>query len=443
MGKKTPKAPTAPDPVKTAQAQTKMNIDTAVANANLNRINQYTPEGSLTFTQVGTNPDGTPRYESRQTYSPEQQAIYEGQNKVSQSLLGTANTAVTNVGNTLSQPWNPQLNNIQTGIKGAGEGIQTGFEGGGDIQKALDYSSLGAIPTNQDYSDDAKRVQDAVYGQATSRLDPQWEQQQRQLASTLAAKGVTENSAAYQRAMDQMQRQKTDAYNQANFSGIQAGGQEQSRLFGLALAGRQQGAQELENAGGFANNAQNQQYMQNAGMAQFGNEAQGQAFGQNAANAQFGNQARTQQFEEQAYQRNLPMQELAALQGQAGGVQAPKFEGYAQTNVGDVDYMGAVNNQYNAQMQQYQAAQQAKSSALGSIFGALGTAAKFIPSDRRLKYGIKAIGELPNGIKTYVFSYLGSAAKQFGVMADEVFKVIPDAVSTRDGYMVVDYGKVW
>jgi hypothetical protein len=431
--------------MKTAQAQTQMNTATAIANANLNRINQYTPEGSLEFKQIGTNPDGTPQYASTQTYSPEQQAIYEGQNKVSQALLGTANTAVGNVNTQLSQPWNPNLNAMQTGIQGAGQGVQTGYDAGGQIQKGLDYSSLGAIPTNQDYSTDAQRVQDAVYNQATSRLDPQWEQQQRQLASTLAAKGVTENSEAYRRAMDQMQRQKTDAYNQANYSGIQAGGQEQSRLFGLALAGRQQGASEIENAGGFANAAQAQQYGQNQGQAAFNNTAQGQIFGQNQQNAAFGNDARQQAFQEQAYQRNLPIQELAALQGQAGGVAAPQFANYANANVANTDYSSLVQNNYNNQMQQYNQQMQARASGLGSIFGTLGTlgsaAMKF--SDRRIKHSIKAIGELPNGLKTYVFSYVGSAMRQFGVMADEVIKVLPEAVGYRDGYMTVDYGKVW
>jgi hypothetical protein len=41
-----------------------------------------------------------------------------------------------------------------------------------------------------------------------------------------------------------------------------------------------------------------------------------------------------------------------------------------------------------------------------------------------------------------VFSYLGSAKRQFGVMADEVAH-IPDAIVANDnGYLMVDYGKV-
>ena len=48
------KAPKAPDPIKTAAAQTGSNIDTATAQQILNQTNQVTPEGSLTYNQSGT-----------------------------------------------------------------------------------------------------------------------------------------------------------------------------------------------------------------------------------------------------------------------------------------------------------------------------------------------------------------------------------------------------
>lgn len=46
-----PSAPTPPDPVATAQAQGAMNADTARLQAQLNRVNQYSPEGSITYSQ--------------------------------------------------------------------------------------------------------------------------------------------------------------------------------------------------------------------------------------------------------------------------------------------------------------------------------------------------------------------------------------------------------
>ena len=53
MGKKTPQAPTPPDPVKTAAAQGAINKDTAITQANLNRFDEYTPYGSSTWSQQG------------------------------------------------------------------------------------------------------------------------------------------------------------------------------------------------------------------------------------------------------------------------------------------------------------------------------------------------------------------------------------------------------
>lgn len=47
------KAPKAPDPVATAQAQGAMNRDTAITQQQLNMVNQVTPYGNLTYSQSG------------------------------------------------------------------------------------------------------------------------------------------------------------------------------------------------------------------------------------------------------------------------------------------------------------------------------------------------------------------------------------------------------
>src|SRR5262245_63041885 len=54
MSKSTPQAPPAPDPALVAQNQTGSNINTAVAQKALNGTNQYTPFGSTTYQQTGT-----------------------------------------------------------------------------------------------------------------------------------------------------------------------------------------------------------------------------------------------------------------------------------------------------------------------------------------------------------------------------------------------------
>jgi len=67
-------------------------------------------------------------------------------------------------------------------------------------------------------------------------------------------------------------------------------------------------------------------------------------------------------------------------------------------------------------------------------------------SDRRLKENIVAIGDHPAGFGLYLFDYkeqfrdTHGHGRQFGVMADEVVCICPDAVSTgSDGYSRVDY----
>ena len=55
MGLFKPDPPTPPNPVVTAAAQTGTNVSTAIANTMLNRTNQVTPQGSLTYNTTGSH----------------------------------------------------------------------------------------------------------------------------------------------------------------------------------------------------------------------------------------------------------------------------------------------------------------------------------------------------------------------------------------------------
>ena len=116
-----------------------------------------------------------------------------------------------------------------------------------------------------------------------------------------------------------------------------------------------------------------------------------------------------------------------------------------------------LNSLYGNQLNAWSAQQQANAtsaSGLGSMIGTLGVGAmKYGPalmaSDERLKFNIKKVGQLDNGINLYTYEFkpefkdeLGHGM-QFGVLAQEVEKVIPQAVSEwRDGYKKVNYTKV-
>ncbi len=86
-------------------------------------------------------------------------------------------------------------------------------------------------------------------------------------------------------------------------------------------------------------------------------------------------------------------------------------------------------------------------STMGSSEGSSGSGVMKPSSDRRLKENVAQIGTHPFGFGLYLFDYKADfrgqhgAGRQFGVMADEVESVMPEAVS-RDaaGYRFVDYG---
>ena len=64
-------------------------------------------------------------------------------------------------------------------------------------------------------------------------------------------------------------------------------------------------------------------------------------------------------------------------------------------------------------------------------------------SDRRLKTDIRRVGKLFSGLPVYSFRWKETGEAAFGVLADEVAEVIPEAVSqSPDGYLLVDYGKL-
>lgn len=78
MGKQS--SPSIPDPKKVADAQTKSNIDTAVAQTELTAQNQHSAFGDTTYSVTGKNADGTPKYEVTSKLSPALQAAFDRAN---------------------------------------------------------------------------------------------------------------------------------------------------------------------------------------------------------------------------------------------------------------------------------------------------------------------------------------------------------------------------
>lgn len=149
-------------------------------------------------------------------------------------------------------------------------------------------------------------------------------------------------------------------------------------------------------------------------------------------------------MERQAYIRSLPLNELNALRTGAQ-VNMPQFNATpGAANVQAAPVMSGMQNQYNAQMDAYNAQAAQNAGITSGLFG-LGSAALASPwlfaSDRRLKTDIEPFGEL-NGFNLYRYRYVWGGPEVVGVMADEVKKVLPHAVVNIGGFDHVDYAEV-
>ena len=86
-----------------------------------------------------------------------------------------------------------------------------------------------------------------------------------------------------------------------------------------------------------------------------------------------------------------------------------------------------------------------QTSTMGSAEGAGMTSSFMSPSERGIKENVVRVGRHPLGFGLYLFDYKPhclrfGAGRQFGVMADEVEAVLPQAVSRHpSGYKAVDY----
>jgi hypothetical protein len=133
--------------------------------------------------------------------------------------------------------------------------------------------------------------------------------------------------------------------------------------------------------------------------------------------------------------QNQPINQLASLRS-GTTIQNPNFPTAPTANAAGTDVSGIINNGYQQQSANY-------NNKMAGITQAASTAA--MASDRRLKRNIKRIGTTPvMKLPVYSFRYIWDADDHplhTGVMAQEVLKVIPKAVTTMaNGFMAVYYG---
>lgn len=445
MGKS--KAPTPPDPAKTAAAQTSTNIGTAIANQTLGNVNQVTPDGALTYSQTGmtkwTDPTSgkiydLPQYTATQTLSEAQQAIKAQTDKAETNLATLAAGQSAKLNDLLGKPVDTSGAPVAGDPSKVGLPQYTGYSGGPNLQ--TDVGNGGNITKSYDASADTARYENALM----ERLNPQLERSRSSLETKLANQGLQPGSEAYNRAIDAATRQENDA----RIGAILNAGQEQSRLAGLARdqatfqnAAQAQNFQQGLAAAGFGNDAR-QQAFQNANTTTAGNNALAdQSFNAQQAQLAAQNQARSQYLNELYAQRNQPINEISSLLS-GSQVNQPSFVNAQGQQIQPVDYQRLVQQDYANKVGAWQAGQESSAGLLGGLFkGVTGMFAPIQLSDRTAKKDIKRVGGL------YEYRYKGEgkdAPKRIGVMAQEVEKVRPDAVSRRtDGFRQVDYGALF
>lgn len=373
MGKS--KAPDPPDYAAAAQEQGEQNINSAIASNFLNQVGQVGPTGSLTYSydQAGgyTLPDGTriPAVTATTTLSPEQQALYNQNNQISQTMNNIALKGLDYVGSTAMKPINTStLPAFASGL------ARTNFDGTidptqQDIQGSYNFSDVSQMPRYEDFNSTRDQVTDAYM----QRLQPYLDKEKAALDTRLATQGVTHGSEAYGWDQDVFNR----GANDQRIAALLAGDKASQDLFNNAMALRGQGVSEAIAQGNFGNQAQQQEFGQNLQALQQANTAAEANFGQGLASSQFQNQARAQALQEQDYLRNQPVNMLNALRT-GNQVTMPQFGNVAGgAQIAPAPVYQATADSYNAAIQQYQAQQAA--SPWNALAGIGGAAMSFIP----------------------------------------------------------------
>lgn len=193
-------APDPPDYAGAAAQTAAGNLESARATAAANRVNQYTPYGSLEYKPTTTDIYGNQLYSVTQTLSPEEQQKLNLGNQLDIGLLGTAQTGLNYAQNVLSKP-------------------------------GVDMSTLPQMPINagETYSDAIMR-----------RLQPTMTASQQAFDTKMANQGIAPGSEAYANANREFQQQQNDLLTSAQIQGMGMGMGAQQQAFNQAAYNQMQ-----------------------------------------------------------------------------------------------------------------------------------------------------------------------------------------------------------
>jgi hypothetical protein len=166
---------------------------------------QATIQGQSTDKQTGQNRIGQSNVFGNVSYDPSTGAQNVSLNQDQQRLFDTSRQGATGSAQALNQPF-----------------------------------SFGNLPGLTDGAAARDQAISSAYGQAASRLDPQWNQREDAERTRLANQGIDVGSDAYKNQMFSFGQARNDAYGSAMNSAIGQGTAAGNALFNQSLQGRQQ-----------------------------------------------------------------------------------------------------------------------------------------------------------------------------------------------------------
>jgi hypothetical protein len=383
MGKSSPTPPPVPDPNELINAQ-----------AEANRITQFTPYGNLLFGSVGDQgqfvqgevPEGgqSAAFTQETPFQAQMRAATEGtglglgntafgrvtgRTVIGQNPDGTPifqddpdfqnpfRTAPTLSGISAAQDIDPtQLGNLQNFNQNIASNVA--------LPTGLSTEGLTALQSDPEAF--RSNIESTLFNRQLGLLQPEFTRQRNELESNLVNRGIPITSEPYNQAVNRLESQQGEQLQRLAQQATLAAGQESDRLVNQARSNRAM------------------EFGERAASGEFGLAANQASFGQNAANVQLQNAARQQQIADQLLsnqiaqqQRQREIAERNALRGQnfnelaalLGGPQVQQASFFAP---GSIDTQGAFAAQQAAQQNAFNQAMGNRRADLGGLFGLAG-----------------------------------------------------------------------
>jgi hypothetical protein len=381
MGKSSPQLPPTPDPNALINAQ-----------ADANRITQYTPQGNLRFGYVGGQGQFVEGRGGDDTQSAAftQETPFQTRMRAAQegTGMGLGNVAFNRVVGQTVVGQNPDgspifandpnfSNPFQTaptlaGVRQAQDidpttglpAFQSNINTGQAIPQGINTAGLTAL-TNDPVSL-RSNIEQTLFNRQLGLLQPEFTRQSQELQQNLADRGIPITSQGYNDAIGRLQTQQGEERQRLAQQATLAAGQESDRIVNQARGIRGQQFGERAAVGEFGLASQGQGFSQAAANTQLANAGRQDTIANQLLSNQIANQQRSREIAERNATRGQNFNELAALLG-GQQVQQPSF--FAP---GSVDTQGAFAAQQAAQQNAYNQAMANQSANLGGLFGLAG-----------------------------------------------------------------------